>query len=747
MAKYLRPSTLFLHSLFILPLAQADQWDWVPKESLSSEQQAQLGRYCQGSYINSWHATETSNTQLEADTMNRDENGFFQLHGNAIIKQPDSTLAADAIEGVPGEFYRADGNVSLRNNNQLIRSEQSFISSTPDQPTTFSNATFLDYQSGLRGASQTFTRDLNGVVFIEEGFYTSCEPNDESWKLYGSSIELNPTTGFGTAKHVRIHVLNVPVFYFPWIRFPIDDRRQSGFLFPSFGYSSNNGLSFSAPFYWNIAPNYDATITPNYIQHKGEGLDLEVRHLGKYDETTFEQSTFDDNDEGEQTLQKLTSDLNFNKQFSAGVTLEDNPTADQYPEANSTSIGEKDDYERSVFLAFNEGNFATKLTHRSYFTPDTSNDEPFDWLPRLDASYRLADTLYDYSIAAQYTDFYDPAEDNFDGQRQVLNQDISLDFSNTWGSFSPGILAQYRDYEVNSYTGSDSATSLSHVSGYFDSSVAFERRVVLNKNLWRQTLIPKLSYLNAPYKDQDDIPDFDASEPTLTYAQAFSHQRFSGNDRIGDTEQITLGLESSLYDVNNKERWSFKAGQVFYLEDRYVDISGDTDEGSAVDSASHSDLLTSTSYQGDRYSLTANLNYDLDNNSTELAQIIVGMKPTDEIRVNLSYLYSLDNSDSDDDAKQANISTILPLNQNWTMFNQYTYDFLEEEASKQVLGFGYENCCVKVSLSYQDWLDDDSERNRGIYLQFILRSLSTVGRSNDESSIADDYWNQGNIGY
>ncbi|MEP2619414.1 MAG: LPS assembly protein LptD, partial [Marinomonas sp.] len=250
------------------------------------------------------------------------------------------------------------------------------------------------------------------------------------------------------------------------------------------------------------------------------------------------------------------------------------------------------------------------------------------------------------------------------------------------------------------------------------------------------------------YQDQDDIEDFDASDPTLTYSQAFSHERFSGDDRIGDTEQITFGLESRIYDENNNEKWALKAGQIFYLKDRYVDIDGDTDEDTAIDDAEQSDLLTSISYSGDRYSLTNNLNYDLDENDVSLVQFIAALEPIDDVKINLSYLYSLDNSDSDDDTHQAAIGAILPVNPNWSMYTQHTYDFLDEDFSRQIFGLGYENCCVKVSLSYQDWIDDDDESDRGVFLQFTLRGLSSAGSANsDASSIADTYWNQGKVGY
>ena len=751
MVKHLRTYALFFQSLFILPLAHAEveQWDWAPRESLTTEQQSQLSRYCQGAYINNWTATDVKGTKLSADLIVRDKSGVIHLEGAAEIVQPQSALTASNIEGIPDEYYRANGNVTLRGDNQLIRSSDAYISNNSNGTTEFNDAILLNHQSGTRVSAKSLSNDQDGVVFIEEGFFTTCEPTQESWKLYGSSIELDTKSGFGTAKHVQIRIADIPVFYFPWLRFPLDNTRQTGFLFPNFGYSGSDGVSFSAPFYWNIAPNYDATITPQYIQRKGEGFDLEIRHLSEYGKTTYEQSTFSDNDEGEQTLLKLTSTQNLNDYFSAGLILEANPTDNKFPEANSTSIGEKDHYQRSLYFAFNNGNFLNKVTYLTYQTPDDTVDQPFEWLPRIDSSYRMAASFLDYNVDVQYTDFYDPAEDDFDGERVVVNQNVALDFSNEWGKFSPGILTQYRDYNLHDYTtDSDSSTAVGHLSSYIDSSLLFERRFSNDdEHIWRQTLEPRLSYLNAPFEYQNLIPDFDSSEPTMTYSQAFSHTRFNGSDRIGDTEQVTLGLESRLYDENNNEKWAFKAGQVFYLKDRYVGIDGDSDTDTPVDDTKHSDLLTSADYNGNRYSLTANLNYSLDDQNVNLAQLVADLKPTDDIKINLSYLYSINNSDSDDDAKQASIGSIFPLNQNWSMYTQYTYDFIRQDSTKEIVGLGYENCCIKVSLSYQDWLNDDNEYDRGVFLQFILRSLSSAGRANSEDNIANSYWNQGKVGY
>ncbi|WCN12413.1 LPS assembly protein LptD [Marinomonas mediterranea] len=753
MAICLRNCFFIFPTFFIFSIAQANEWDWVPRESLTTSQKASLNKYCSGAYIDNWRVPDGEQTQLLADVIYRDASGNVHMKGQAELIQPESTLEADTIDGTPNQFYQANGDVTLRAKNQIIRSDSSQLSEEGSlQDSEFNNARFLSHNQGIRGEAKSLVKSQSGVIFIKEGFYTSCEPNSSSWELYGSSITLDPNTGFGTAKHVQIRIDGNPIFYFPWLRFPIDSRRQTGFLFPSFGYSSDEGFSVSAPFYWNLAPNYDATITPHFVENEGEGVDVEFRHLSPYGTTTIEQSTFIDEHVGEKTLRKFNTEQTFNQYLSAGLLIEDNPTKDGVPLKNTTSLGEKDNYEHSAFVNFNAGNFSAKVTQKEYQTPDKDEDRPLEWLPRIDASYQYANTWFNYKPVFQYTDFLEPDEEDVDGERTVLNQTIELEASNAWGTLSPGILHQYRDYNLYSYTDEEESTStLDHLSYYLDGEVVFERSFKLSDQIWRQTLTPKFTYLYAPYLDQSDIPDFDASETTLTYSTAFNHTRFSGNDRIGDTNQVAFGLESKFYDGNGSERWAFKAGQVFYQEDRRVDISGNT--GDVVDDDPRSSLLTSITYKnGSLFSLTNNLNYDLDEELIDLAQISMTLTPDSGVVLKSSFSYEEEEDETTGKpvgtTKQSNISAIVPLNQNWHLFHQQTYDLLEHKETKKVTGLGFENCCVKMALSYQSWLNDSSELDQGIYLQFILRSLSNVGRENsDLSSVAKDYWNNGNTGY
>ncbi|MCZ2721164.1 LPS assembly protein LptD [Marinomonas sp. 15G1-11] len=740
--------TLIFHGLFIIPQVNAAEWDWLPSEALTQEQRSTVSQYCRGRYIDAWQASENGNTNLSADLIYKTPDGTLFLEGGAELIQPQQSLKAENIQGRQGEYYQAEGEVELRSKGQLIRSQKTFLADPESNLVTrFEDARFLRHKTGARGQAKSLQKDAKGIIFIEEGFYTTCEPGNGSWKLYGSSIVLDPNSGFGTAKHVQIKVDDYSIFYLPWLRFPLDNERHTGFLFPDFSYSNDKGIGFSAPFYWNLAPAYDATITPHFIENEGEGLDIELRHLSKRGLTQFEETDFFHQTDGRQTARRLISTQTINTQLTAGLTFEQVDADNDFPTQTNINLTDKDHYERQAYLNFNQGNLNATASVKTYQTPLDTVDQPFEWRPRLDASYRFSNTLLDYKPSAQYTDFYDPDESEVDGQRRVLNQDIALNFQNAWGSLSPGILQQYRSYDLHNYNdNSHSTDTINHISHYIDAKMAFDRRFTVNAQTWKQTLEPKLSYLNSPYKNQDDFPNFDTSEPILLYDNAFSHKRFSGNDRVGDTEQFTIGLESYIYDSNNQERWGFKLGQILYLEDRVIDVDGTST--SEIDTNSTSSLLSAISYKdSDHLNITANVNYDQNIDLLDLGQLSIKLRSDNGIVVKSSYLKTVDKKTLETDLEQLDFQSIVPLNDNWHFLYQQTYDWIEQEDTKKVAGFGFENCCLKLSFSYQRSRDDDNQFDEGIFLQFILRSLSGVGSTNSTDSIATEYWNDGKTGY
>lgn len=769
---------LFLLSLCNLSTAAAQSWDWVPKDQLSEEQQSTLGRYCTGRFVDPWVQPQDKNTHLTADIIYRDDKGEIYMQGMAELQQPELTLKADKIQGAPNSHYLAEGNVEMRQAGQLILSDRSYLAEQGNQTdTSFENAQFIQHNSGMRGEAGKISKDQYGVVFIQEGFYTTCEPNSSGWELYGSSIELDSNSGFGTATHVQLRIDGNPIFYFPWIRFPIDNQRHTGFLFPTFGWSESVGARLSAPFYLNLAPNYDATLTPHFIEYDGEGLDVELRHLSPFGTTVYEHGTFMHERDGEQGARKLTSTQKFTSQIEAGLLIEESLTNGDFPRKTDITLGEKDNYERNAYLSFTEGTFTAKATVKRFQTPirkieeteindegeeevvsTTIIDQPYEWDPRFETSWQYTNDWMDYNPSFEYTEFYDPDETLVYGERQALTQDFSLPLENSWGKFAPGVIQQYRRYHLT-YPESEenddldeaiepANTELEHYSWYVDAGVVLERSFLIDNTVWRQTLEPRLMYLNSPELNQDSIPNFDTAEAEITYDQAFNHQRFTGSDRIGDTEQYSIGLESRIYDNDNHERWTFKIGQIFYVQDRKIDPTNDYDEES-IDEDPRSSLLSSINYRdSDLLSISSIFNYDTDEDLIDLAQASLKLYPENGIRVKASFIYTSDKETRGVDSRQSELGAILPLGQNWHFLYQQNYDWVEKQETKKVAGLGFENCCAKATFSYQRWLDSDSDTfDEGLFFHFILRSLSGVGEVNSESSIANDYWNDGDVGY
>ena len=158
---------------------------------------------------------------------------------------------------------------------------------------------YVVHDARARGTADTLRRRDDAVIVISDGSYTTCEPGQNTWSLHGKDIELDRETGWGEAKHVTLRVKDVPVFYTPYMYFPIDDRRQTGLLVPSFSYSSDNGTEIETPYYINIAPNYDATLYPRYLSERGLQMEGDFRYLHDDNEGTLTAAFLNDSDYGE----------------------------------------------------------------------------------------------------------------------------------------------------------------------------------------------------------------------------------------------------------------------------------------------------------------------------------------------------------------------------------------------------------------------------------------------------------------
>ena len=251
--------------------------DWVPRDQLTNAQLAETGPYCAGTYVEPNRPGQFDDTPMsEAPTYvsakatrYEQQQEIATLAGDVVLRQ--GSIQAEADEA---SLYQLEnrgelkGNVRLRDGGALMVGDRAelFLDTGEAQ---VENAEYVVHEGKVRGSALYAKRTDDAIIRLKDGTYTRCEPGDNDWYLQGNNVTLNPATGFGSATNVTLRVKGVPVFYTPYIYFPIDDRRQSGFLAPSISSSSDTGLSLITPYYFNLAPNFDATLYPNYMTDRG----------------------------------------------------------------------------------------------------------------------------------------------------------------------------------------------------------------------------------------------------------------------------------------------------------------------------------------------------------------------------------------------------------------------------------------------------------------------------------------------
>lgn len=280
--------------------------DWVPREKLTAAQLAETGPYCSGAYIEPIRPGMNDSTKKsDAPTFigakasrYQQEQQVATLAGDVVMRQGSMQVEADEAN-----LYQAEnrgelsGNVRIRDNGTLMVGDHANVQLDTGEAKV-DNAEYVMHKSRVRGSALYAKRAENAIIRLKDGTYTTCEPNSNAWQLKGNNITLNPATGFGTATNVTLRVKDFPVLYTPYIYFPIDNRRQSGFLPPSFSSDSDNGFTLVTPYYFNLAPNYDATLYPRYMAKRGMLMEGEFRYLTKNSEGQFGAAYLnDDNDD------------------------------------------------------------------------------------------------------------------------------------------------------------------------------------------------------------------------------------------------------------------------------------------------------------------------------------------------------------------------------------------------------------------------------------------------------------------
>ncbi|PTT71797.1 LPS biosynthesis protein, partial [Pseudomonas sp. HMWF007] len=376
--------------------------DWVPREKLTAAQLAETGPYCSGAYIEPIRPGMNDKTNksdaptfigAKASRYNTDDQ-VGTLAGDVVLRQGSMQVESDEASLYQAESRaELNGDVRIRDNGALIVGDHADVQLDTGEAKV-DNAEYVMHKSRIRGNALYAKRAENAIIRLKDGTYTTCEPNSNAWQLKGNNITLNPATGFGTATNVTLRVKDIPILYTPYIYFPIDDRRQSGFLPPTIGTGSDTGFMLVTPYYFNLAPNYDATLYPRYMSKRGMLVEGEFRYLTKSSEGQFGAAYLNDDDteRSKQTDYEKTRYM-YNWQHKGGLdsrvltevdyTKISDPYYFQDLQTDQIGVKSSDFVNQQGAVTYRGDSYTARLNAQQYQLATVSNITPYGRLPQI----------------------------------------------------------------------------------------------------------------------------------------------------------------------------------------------------------------------------------------------------------------------------------------------------------------------------------------------------------------------------
>jgi len=757
----------------------ANTWDWQPSSDAIC---CRPDSVCDGVYIEppfNWQDADKSPKQVpvRADAAHSEWVGdVVKMDGGVTVTQGHLKLTADRAE-----LERSTNKVHLYGNVVLHQPGTRITGTSADMTTTNSfgnviDATMLDYTTGARVTANKLSRRKENVIELDQAVFTRCPPDSEDWKLDSRHVRLDRESGRGEAGDTVIRVADVPVFYTPYINFPIDDRRQSGFLWPGIA-TSSGGFDISAPYYLNIAPNIDATIAPRPITDRGTMVETELRYLNSFSNWQLNGSKLsDDQKTGEDRwFMSAKESGRLNSYFSTAIDYTRVSDANYLHDFSITSLNIKRQVSlnQSAALNLNYENWFSGIQVQQYQTVDPLINEPYRQKPRFTIGRNLEGTNFalDYSLLGEFTAF-DHDEPNeltrggpwITGNRIYLEPSISFPMRWTSSYFTPEVRLRSVTYDISRPAGAVQGTdhpSTTVPEAILDAGLFFDRDVTFGATNFQQTLEPRFYYLYSPYQKQVDQPLFDTSALTFDYHQLFQPQRFIGHDRLEDFNQTSLGVTSRLIDENSgRELGSASLGQIFYFSSRKVNtipptqtllpdgtIISTTAAEAAPDTQASSAIAAQLAMQPTQTLwTTTNVLWDTDKNEIQQGNFYVHFEPSDRGLYNLGYRYNQSDpevSTLSNGIRQADASAAWPISRNWRLFARVNYDLDLHSSLEDLAGLEYEDCCWLTRIVYQRAVFGQnvenntisqpatSQRQSAILVEFQLKGLGGLGRKVD----------------
>ncbi|ELN4157341.1 LPS assembly protein LptD [Citrobacter braakii] len=695
--------------------------------------------------------------------------------GNVDIAQGNSRLQADEVqlhqkqaEGQPEPVRTVDalGNVHYDDNQVILKGPKGWSNLNTKDTNIWEGDYQMVGRQGRGKADLMKQRGENRYTILENGSFTSCLPGSNTWSVVGSEVIHDREEQVAEIWNARFRLGPVPVFYSPYLQLPVGDKRRSGFLIPNAKYSTNNYFEFYLPYYWNIAPNMDATITPHYMHRRGGIMwENEFRYLTQAgaglmefdylnsDKVYEDEHPKDDNSRRWLFYWQHAGVMDQVWRFNVDYTkVSDSSYFNDFDNKYGSST---DGYATQKFsVGYAVQNFDATVSTKQFQIFDDQNKSSYSAQPQLDVNYYQNDVgPFDTRIYGQAVHFVNTKDYMPEATRVHLEPTINLPLSNNWGSINTEaklLATHYQQTNLDWYNSNPSNVnklddSANRVMPQFkvDGKMIFERDMNMLAPGYTQTLEPRAQYLYVPYRDQSHIYNYDSSLLQSDYSGLFRDRTYGGLDRIASANQVTTGVTSRVYDDAAVERFNISVGQIYYFTesrtgDDHIEWENDDKTGSLV-------WAGDTYWRiSDRWGLRSGIQYDTRLDSIATSNSSIEYRRDENRMLQLNYRYAspeyiqaavpsrdVTKPQYENGISQVGAVASFPIADRWSIVGAYYFDTNVNKEADSMLGLQYNSCCYAIRFGYERKLNGwDDKQQHAIYDNTIgfnieLRGLSS----------------------
>ncbi len=680
---------------------------------------------------------------LDADRLQGHSDRETEALGNVRLRKRGHALFADRLlYDKPTDEVTAEGGVRMERGADVV--EGARLKYNLETERGFMEApSYRLHKSEIAGGEQKLFRETDargtaerilfegpGLYRAQRGEYTACAPGNDDWYLRAGELDIDKARDLGVARNASIVFMGTPIFYSPYLSFSLHQERKSGFITPHYGSTDKGGAEFTLPYYWNIAPNRDATISPRLMTRRGMLIGNEFRYLdpGYLGIARADIMPEDDARGGERRwAYNLRHDQTLPGGWFGSLNLQkvsdDTYFTDLSTQIAATSqvllpregmIGRNGSWGSAGYYGFNA---LVQRWQTLQADPLALVTPPYNRLPQLTLNAGREDVLRsDLDFYGHYVGFDHPTQIN--GRRALAYPSLSLPLQTSYASITPKLGLNVTRYALDPNTAGFTGQTRTLPIFSADSGIVFERPAEIGGSSFLQTLEPRLYYVYIPYKDQSRIPVFDSGQQDINFTTVYSENQFAGWDRINDANQMTLGISSRLIDsASGRERLRAGLAQRYYFETQRVTLPG-----VAPRTSTSSDLLAMLSGSvAPNWTADAGVQYSTNFSQTQKFNVGARYQPQPGRVLNLSYRETLNV------LRQTDISAQWPVGAGWTALARWNYSMLDQRTLEGLAGVEYNGDCWSLRVVAHRFATALQQTSTTFFVQLELNGVSRIG--------------------